>query len=228
VTPPVIRRCPCCWGRRFTQHPALWADLITEWGLSAVEARRIDRQQAYRCDRCHTTLRGMVLAEAIMRASDSRVRPFAAWVLLGRGRLLEINGAAQLHWFFKWRRSATLVAYPDVDIQRLPYASGSFDLVVHSDTLEHVADPVQGLRECRRVLRKGGALVFTIPIVEGRMTRRRDLDRASYHGSESNSEYLVITEYGADFWLQALQAGFTSLTVVCLDYPSGLAIICQE
>ena len=50
-------------------------------------------------------------------------------------------------------------------------ASGTYDLVVHSDTLEHVPDPVRALQECRRVLRPLGACCFTVPIVVGRLTR---------------------------------------------------------
>ncbi len=55
----------------------------------------------------------------------------------------------------------------------IPYAAGTFDIVVHSDTLEHVENPVHALAECRRVLKPGGALCFTVPIIVGRLTRNR-------------------------------------------------------
>jgi len=41
------------------------------------------------------------------------------------------------------------------------------DLIVHSDTLEHVDDPVAALTECRRIATPSGACCFTIPIIAG-------------------------------------------------------------
>jgi SAM-dependent methyltransferase len=41
----------------------------------------------------------------------------------------------------------------------LPYADQSFDLVVCHDVIQHLEDDVAGLREMRRVLRPGGALL---------------------------------------------------------------------
>lgn len=38
----------------------------------------------------------------------------------------------------------------------MPYPNTSFDLVVHSDVLEHIENPIQALKESRRVLRPGG------------------------------------------------------------------------
>jgi 2-polyprenyl-6-hydroxyphenyl methylase / 3-demethylubiquinone-9 3-methyltransferase len=44
--------------------------------------------------------------------------------------------------------------------EALPYAAGSFDIVVCVDVLEHVADLGQVLREVARVLRPGGWFLF--------------------------------------------------------------------
>lgn len=47
--------------------------------------------------------------------------------------------------------------------EHLPLRDASFDVVFCIETLEHVADERQTLRELRRVLRPGGVLVLTIP-----------------------------------------------------------------
>ncbi len=49
------------------------------------------------------------------------------------------------------------------DIQRLPFAEGSFDGVILSEVLEHLEDDLEGLRQIHRVLRPGGALAVTVP-----------------------------------------------------------------
>lgn len=49
------------------------------------------------------------------------------------------------------------------DITRLTLADESIDLIVSSDVLEHVSDVTLAFRESFRVLRPGGAHVFTVP-----------------------------------------------------------------
>ena len=46
------------------------------------------------------------------------------------------------------------------DVQRLPFANGSFDAVAASLLFCSVADPARGLAEVQRVLRPGGRLVL--------------------------------------------------------------------
>jgi SAM-dependent methyltransferase len=49
------------------------------------------------------------------------------------------------------------------DICALPFADGSFDLVLATDIIEHVDDDLLALRELHRVLRPGGYLLLTVP-----------------------------------------------------------------
>jgi len=49
----------------------------------------------------------------------------------------------------------------------LPFQSQCMDLVICSETLEHLVDPGRQLREMTRVLRAGGQLVVTIPNATG-------------------------------------------------------------
>ena len=80
-------------------------------------------------------------------------------------RILEINPAGQLTQFLRAFPAHTLAEYPQVDIHHLPYGDGHFDLVLHSDTLEHVPDPRRAIAECLRVTKPGGCVAFTVPIV---------------------------------------------------------------
>jgi len=49
------------------------------------------------------------------------------------------------------------------DAQSLPFGENRFDLVAVLDVLEHLDDDCQALREIWRVLKPGGAVVFTVP-----------------------------------------------------------------
>jgi SAM-dependent methyltransferase len=44
--------------------------------------------------------------------------------------------------------------------EALPFPDGAFDLVVTSTSFDHWADQLGGLRECRRVLTRGGRLLL--------------------------------------------------------------------
>lgn len=47
--------------------------------------------------------------------------------------------------------------------EELPFPDGRFDVILSQDTFEHVQDLPQVLRECRRVLSRGGHLILTFP-----------------------------------------------------------------
>jgi 2-polyprenyl-3-methyl-5-hydroxy-6-metoxy-1,4-benzoquinol methylase len=52
------------------------------------------------------------------------------------------------------------VRFAQADGTRLPFRSGSFDLVLSHSVIEHVADPLSYLKEARRVLAPGGAMLL--------------------------------------------------------------------
>jgi ubiquinone/menaquinone biosynthesis C-methylase UbiE len=49
------------------------------------------------------------------------------------------------------------------DLEAMPFADGSFSTVICTEVLEHVPYPGLALREIRRVLKPGGALIGSVP-----------------------------------------------------------------
>jgi len=219
--------CGVCSAAAFTDRPVLWPALISEWQLSPSEAAYVDRQQGTICNRCGANLRSIALANAIR----AYLREQGALKDIAERRppvsILEINQAGDLSPVLSRFEGHVLALYPEVDIHRLPYPDGSFDLVVHSDTLEHVVNSVHALAECRRVLRPGGGLCFTVPIIVGRLTRSRAGLPLSYHGGPGTrtDDYAVRTEFGADAWTYVMEAGFTSVAIHAVAYPAATAFL---
>jgi SAM-dependent methyltransferase len=224
--------CHTCGGRHFDDRRILWARLIAEWQLAPEEVRYIDRQQGTSCRDCGANLRSIALAKAILAwAGDPG--PLQAWLAtqaVQGCRVLEVNEAGTLSPELRRLPHHVLASYPEVDVHALPYADASFDLVVHSDTLEHVSNPIRALAECKRVLRPRGGLCFTVPIVIGRLSRSRAGLPPSFHGSPETSlaDWAVQTEFGADAWTSVIRAGFEDVMVLTVDYPSASAFMARK
>jgi Methylase involved in ubiquinone/menaquinone biosynthesis len=221
--------CRVCGGNHFAHHDVLWSDLIAQWGLSRSEADYINVQQGTCCIVCGANIRSIALADAILRHARA-TSTLKEWVEDDEttcSALLEINEAGSLTGVLEKLRGHRLVRYPEYNMMALPFENGSFDLIVHSDTLEHVPDPAQGLRECRRLLRPGGACIFTVPVVVRRLTRGRKGLPLSVHGSEgcTDSSLTVHSEFGADVWCHVLESGFDDCRMVPYWYPAGIAIV---
>lgn len=209
--------------------PVLWDSLIQEWELKPNEVDDINRQQGFHCQVCTSNLRAMALALALMShfQFSGIFSEFIQCPEIQKLQVLEINEAGALNNFLSQLPGHSLETYPEVDMMALPFVEPCFDIVCHSDTLEHIPDPILGLSECRRVLKPGGLLAFTVPIVVDRLTRSRQGLSPSYHGfpQEDRTDFLVYTEYGSDAWRQVIEAGFQECRIIALEYPSALALL---
>ena len=122
----------------------------------------------------------------------------------------------------------------------LSYADSSFDLVITSETLEHVPDVDAALGEIHRVLKPAGLHVFTVPVVWDRAKSRRRayLDNGklvhvlppSYHGApqHNKTDLLVFYEFGADFVEQCRRVGFDVSVVRDEKNPALVAFIARK
>jgi SAM-dependent methyltransferase len=97
---------------------------------------------------------------------------------------------------------ADVVGYAD----RLPFADASFDTVLATELLEHVANPDAAVAEAFRVLRPGGHALFSVPFL--------------YPTHEAPHDYVRFTRYGLRDIL--VRNGFH---VVTLDAKGGFVLL---
>lgn len=221
-------KCSVCGGASFTDRAIIWDGLAAEWQLSPGERAYLDRQQGTVCGTCGANLRSIALSDAIRNAvkTDPCLKEFIKTDEAKPLKVLEINEAGDLSPTLRQLHGHLLATYPEVDMHSLPYGDETFDMVVHSDTLEHVENPIHALAQCRSVLRQNGMLCFTVPTIVGRLSRHRAGLPKSFHGSSQtgSDDFMVQTEFGADMWNYVIQAGFSAVTINAVDYPSALAL----
>lgn len=135
--------CPVCGAEEFTSVRILWPELIAEWELSPAEVDYVDLQQGFSCVACKNNLRSMTLAAAMTKAFRFSGN-LSALCRTGAGirsmRVVEINPAGHLTPILGLLPGHELHSYPEFDMQQMNIESASVDIVIHSDTLEHVPD----------------------------------------------------------------------------------------
>lgn len=178
-----------------------------------------DRESQF-CASCGSSLRVRIIADVLLEHYADKARSIASLVEEERFRLLdiaELNSIGRMHPLLAPLPRLTYAEYPEQDIQALTYADASFDLLLTSETLEHIPDLRQALVETRRVLRPGGRHVFTVPL-DPRLerTRSREGMAPTYHGRGGGpfalvtrrSDMLVYTDFGLDVPDLLREAGF--------------------
>jgi len=76
-------------------------------------------------------------------------------------------------------------------LETLTFPDRSFDLMITQDVMEHIPDPDRAFQEIARVLKPGGAHIFTVPLVrKGEPSRRR----AVFH-PDGQIEHILPPEY---------------------------------
>ncbi|MEB3983903.1 class I SAM-dependent methyltransferase [Mycobacterium sp. 663a-19] len=216
------------------------------WADPAV-SRANTRRESMFCRSCCSSLRVRRIAEVLLALYGSpRCGSLAELIEDPAFRALdvaEVNTIGSLGSLHTLLRRLPRLAFSDYrgpqhlgevidgvrneDICNLTYPDAAFDLVLSSDTLEHVHDFRTALAETRRVLRPGGRHVFTVPVVWTRATtetRARIGDDGEivhlmpplYHGRGSGAyrfipvgaDLLAFTEFGRDIVDYVRDAGF--------------------
>lgn len=90
------------------------------------------------------------------------------------------------------------------DATDIPAADDSFDVILCTEVLEHVPEPIKVLAECARLLRTGGKLLVTAPLSSG-------LHQEPYHYYGGYTPYwyqTFLTRYGFEQICTIANGGF--------------------
>ena len=92
------------------------------------------------------------------------------------------------------------------DLENQTFPDESFDLVVTQDVMEHIFNPGLAFSEIARTLKKGGAHIFTVPLVNKEkasiINAKKDregnviiLGNHDYHGNPVDNQGSLVTMY---------------------------------
>lgn len=96
-----------------------------------------------------------------------------------------------------------------MDARRLKFADGVFATVFANCVMEHIPELPRVLAECRRVLRPGGTLIATVPLIE--MNRHLLFSSGRYARSRAK-QLQHLNLLAEDAWITALsKAGFATV-----------------
>lgn len=185
-----------------------------------------------RCARCgasavHLSL-GWALAPLLQRLPEAH-----AYELSSRGPVVDwlrrrCGGLTLSEFFDDAAAGAMRDGVRCEDVQRLTFADASFDLITHTEVFEHVPDDAAGWRELFRVLRTGGAMLFTVPLndaaqtVERAVLRRGVVEHSlppTWHSDRLRGagKVLCFRDYGRDIVARVAAAGFTDVALLRPD-----------
>jgi SAM-dependent methyltransferase len=94
----------------------------------------------------------------------------------------------------------------DASAEALPFADGSFDLVVATDVIEHIDDDRAALAELRRVAAPGGRLLLTVPAYMWLWSQHDD----SHHHKRRYTRRLLRERVEAAGWAPAGSSYFNT------------------
>ena len=205
-------------------------DLARSWKLSKELREKFDHRESDFCPTCGNSARTRIFAQAIMNTFHIKgTTSLKEWVEKSAKLNLciaEINSCGKLHNTLSKISNLSYSEYPPArilpriyfsikrirneDITSLSYPDKSFDLVLHSEVLEHVPDVEKALSECRRILKPNGICLFTTPLIPNRKTKQCaildkktgeivHLKTPSFHGLDKRIDNMVWWEFGYDF-----------------------------
>ncbi len=182
--------CECCgWrGTRFFLHTCL-------------SGAKVHRFKEEACPSCGALKRQRQLVRHLAGKIGGSLPKTARILAVGPGR-------AELRWLRRQGRADLVtvdirsgIAMAVMDMSRMAFRDGCFDLVLCSHVVEHVTEDFAAMKEMWRVLKRGGTCLIQVPIRDG-------LPTTVEYGKPNREEFDHVRAYGADFKGRLEAAGF--------------------
>lgn len=208
-------------------------------GAKTIFVRLNTNEISVRCLSCRSTPITLSLVSVLQRVAPD-LRSKDVYELSSRGPLVkylaQTSKTLSCSGYFK---NTTPGDYNDAvqcqDVQRLTYASESFDVCTSTEVFEHVPDDARGFSEIQRVLRPNGVFVFTVPLSNvyktterAMLTSGREIQHLlppEYHNDpvRGHEPILAFRNYGYDILDNLLKQGFRRAEIRSPgnDFPWG-------
>ena len=146
----------------------------------------------------------------------------------------ECRGYTSSHYFPGVQSGNHHLRFRCENLEQMTFEDATFDLIITQDVFEHIPRPLVAFQEIARVLRPGGAHVFTVPFTADKptVTRVRVTDEGAmehvlppeYHVNPVDSGgSLVVTDWGSDLpELVASCTGMRTAVVSRVDPGRGI------
>lgn len=188
-----------------------------------------DDEIAVRCLYCRASTVTMSMVDVLRRAVPD-LRSKSVYELSARGPLFQYlaRNAGSLtcsEYFDNVRPGEFLNGIQCQDVQQLTYPDGTFDICTSTEVFEHVPNDLRGFSEMHRVLKPGGVLVFTVPLIKEYDTIERATLQANgkirhlcppeYHIDPLRQKpLLAFRDYGTDIVGRLLKCSFADAAIV--------------
>lgn len=108
------------------------------------------------------------------------------------------------HYFPGHSLGEIINGFENQNLESLTFESNSFHIFVTQDVMEHIFDPAKAFKEIARVLKPGGAHIFTVPLVNKHQKSQKwasmdtdgnvcFLNTPEYHGNPINEAGSPVT-----------------------------------
>jgi len=198
----VSRYCPCCRSflRSFGPHPAPQPGRVTRPEAKCPVCGALERHRLMELFLVHRTDLFDGRPKSLLHIAPEPVfaRRFKAIANL---RYVSIDIEAP--------RRPSLLA----DITRLPFASGTFDVIYCSHVLEHIPDDHAAMREMHRLLKPTGWSILQVPLRQGRLTYEDPSITTPEARLAAFGQHDHVRDYGDRDYATRLEAAGFAVTV---------------
>ncbi len=157
-----------------------WAEPVHKWRTSMGQCPLCGRRPFLsmgptplmtRCLSCAATVATLSLIPIIQQHFGDRASTKDAYELSSYGAMLKwleqhMHSTTKSEYFPDHPRGTMVEGVLNQDVQKLTFPDASFDVLTSNQVFEHVADDIAGFKESNRVLRSGGAMIFSVPLYD--------------------------------------------------------------